>query len=183
MRHNNKLNHLGRTSSHRGAMLANMASSLITHKRITTTVQKAKALRIYVEPLITKAKEDSTHSRRVVFSYLQDKDAVTKLFREVAEKVADRPGGYTRILRTGTRLGDSAELCIIELVDFNELMLTAKGEDKKGTKRRSRRGGDKKPLASAAATKPVKEKQAAATKTAEKEQAAGDTAINENQKD
>ena len=126
MRHNNKLNHLGRTSSHRGAMLANMASSLITHKRITTTLQKAKALRIYVEPLITKAREDSTHSRRVVFSYLQDKVAVTKLFRDVIEKVADRPGGYTRILRTGTRLGDSAEMCIIELVDFNEVMLAAK---------------------------------------------------------
>ena len=157
MRHNNKLNHLGRTSAHRAAMLSNMASSLIIHKRITTTVQKAKALRVYVEPLITKAKEDSTHSRRVVFSYLQDKDAVTMLFREVAEKVADRPGGYTRILRTGTRLGDSAEMCIMELVDFNEVMLSAK-EEKKGRKRRSRRSTDKKEAAPVAEAKPAKKK-------------------------
>jgi large subunit ribosomal protein L17 len=120
MRHNKKFNHLGRKKGHREAMLANMAVSLLLHKRITTTVAKAKALRIYVEPLITKAKNDTTHSRRVVFSYLKDKYAVTELFREVAVKVADRPGGYTRVLKTGTRLGDSAEMCIIELVDFNE---------------------------------------------------------------
>ena len=162
MRHNNKLNHLGRTSSHRKSMLANMASSLIAHKRITTTVAKAKALRIYVEPLITKAKEDTTHSRRVVFSFLQDKVAVTELFRNVAEKIADRPGGYTRILRTGTRLGDSAEMCIIELVDFNETML-AGGEDKKGRKRRSRRGTSKK------AAEPVAEVKTAKSKAAVKE--------------
>jgi len=143
MRHNKKFNHLGRKSAHRQAMLANMASSLIEHKRITTTVAKAKALRMYVEPLITKAKDDTTHSRRVVFSYLQSKEAVSELFREVAAKVADRPGGYTRILKTGNRLGDNAEMCIMELVDFNELMLGGK-EEAKGKKRRSRRSGAKK---------------------------------------
>ena len=144
MRHNKKFNHLGRKSAHRKAMLANMASSLIQHKRITTTVAKAKALRMYVEPLITKSKKDSTHSRRVVFSYLQDKEAVSELFREVAGKIADRPGGYTRILKTGNRLGDNAEMCIIELVDYNEAMLAAKEETAAPKKRRSRRGGAKK---------------------------------------
>ena len=139
MRHRKKLNHLGRTSSHRKAMLANMASSLILHKRITTTVAKAKALRIYVEPLITRSKEDSTHSRRVVFSYLKDKYAVSELFREVSPRVAERPGGYTRILRTGNRLGDNADMCIIELVDYNENMLEAQKE-KKAAGKRSRRG-------------------------------------------
>lgn len=123
MRHNKVINHLGRTSSHRKAMMANMATSLILHKRITTTLAKAKALRSYVEPLITKSKDDSTHSRRVVFSYLQDKTAVSELFREISPKIAERPGGYTRILKTGSRLGDSAEMCIIELVDYNEGML------------------------------------------------------------
>jgi len=113
MRHNKKFNHLSRKTAHRKAMLANMASSLIEHKRISTTVAKAKALRIYVEPLITKAKDDTTHSRRIVFSYLQNKDAVSELFREVAGKIADRPGGYTRILKTGNRLGDNAEMCVI----------------------------------------------------------------------
>lgn len=137
MRHNKTINHLGRTSSHRKAMLSNMASSLILHKRINTTVAKAKALRKYVEPLITKSKEDSTHNRRVVFSYLENKFAVSELFREVAVKVGDRPGGYTRILRTGTRLGDNADMCIIELVDYNEAMLSTK-EAKKKTSRRSR---------------------------------------------
>lgn len=150
MRHNKKFNHLGRKSAHRKAMLANMASSLIEHKRITTTVAKAKALRMYVEPLITKAKNDTTHSRRVVFSYLQDKNAVSELFRDVAAKVADRPGGYTRILKTGNRLGDNAEMCIIELVDFNEAMLAAKEEAAKPKKRRSRRGGAKKTTETAA---------------------------------
>ena len=116
MRHGKKFNHLSRTASHRKAMLSNMASSLIEHKRITTTVAKAKALRKYVEPLITRAKEDTTHSRRIVFSYLQDKESVTTLFNEVAEKVASRPGGYTRIIKTGNRLGDNADMCIIELV-------------------------------------------------------------------
>lgn len=162
MRHNKKFNHLGRKSAHRKAMLANMANSLIEHKRITTTVQKAKALRMYVEPLITKAKDDTTHSRRIVFSYLQNKEAVSELFREVAAKVADRPGGYTRILKTGNRLGDNAEMCIMELVDFNELMMAGKEEAGKGKKRRSRRGTSKKadttaPVAEAKVEKPKAE--------------------------
>ncbi len=143
MRHRKKFNHLGRKSAHRKAMLSNMASSLILHKRIKTTVAKAKALRMYVEPLITKSKEDSTHSRRVVFSYLKDKIAVSELFREISAKVASRPGGYTRILKTGNRLGDNADMCIIELVDYNENMLTAKEEAKAKTTRRSRRGKKK----------------------------------------
>jgi len=137
MRHGKKVNHLSRTSSHRKAMLSNMACSLIEHKRINTTVAKAKALRGFVEPLITKSKTDSTHSRRMVFRSLKNKYAVTELFREVAPKIADRPGGYTRIIRTGNRLGDNAEMCMIELVDFNEIY----GADKaKKTTRRSRRG-------------------------------------------
>jgi len=144
MRHNKKINHLGRTSSHRKALLSNMASSLIASKRISTTLAKAKALRTYVEPLITKAKDDSTHSRRVVFSHLQNKDAVSELFRDVAVRVADRPGGYTRILRTGNRLGDNAEMCIIELVDYNETMLKTSEEAAKPKRRRSRRAGSKK---------------------------------------
>ena len=138
MRHGKKINHLGRTHSHRAAMLSNMATSLILHKRITTTVAKAKALRVYVEPLITRSKDDSTHSRRVVFSYLQDKDAVSILFRDIALKVADRPGGYTRILKTGNRLGDNADMCFIELVDYNENMLPDNSVKKaKTTRRRS----------------------------------------------
>jgi large subunit ribosomal protein L17 len=139
MRHNKKFNHLGRTNTHRQAMLANMASSLVKHKRIFTTTAKAKALRKYIEPLITKSKEDTTHSRRVVFSYLQDKNAVTILFQEISQKVGNRPGGYTRILKTGNRLGDNAAMCFIELVDYNENML--KAADKKTVKatRRSRR--------------------------------------------
>jgi large subunit ribosomal protein L17 len=148
MRHNKKFNHLGRTSSHRKALLSNMANSLIFHKRITTTVAKAKALKIYVEPLITKAKDDSTNSRRVVFEYLKSKTATAMLFREVAEKVGDRPGGYTRILKTGNRLGDNAEMCIIELVDFNENMLAAKESKAKPT--RSRRSAKKKDAVKAA---------------------------------
>jgi len=142
MRHNKKFNHLSRTSSHRKAMLSNMAGSLIENKRITTTVAKAKELRTYVEPLITKAKNDTTHSRRIVFRYLQNKNAVSELFREVADKVGDRPGGYTRILRTGSRYGDNAEMCIIELVDYNETMLASKEEEAaKPKRRRLRRGG------------------------------------------
>ncbi|MCF0207281.1 MAG: 50S ribosomal protein L17 [Bacteroidales bacterium] len=137
MRHNNKVNHLGRKSAHRQAMLSNMASSLILHKRIFTTVAKAKALRVYVEPLITKGKEDTTHSRRVVFSYLGNKEAVKELFLNVVVKVGDRPGGYTRILRTGNRLGDNAEMCMMELVDYNEAMLSSKETKKKV--RRSRK--------------------------------------------
>lgn len=142
MRHNKKINHLGRTSTHRKAMLANMAVSLIRHKRITTTLAKAKALRVYVEPLLTKAKNDTTHSRRTVFSYLQNKEAVTELFRDVAVKIADRPGGYTRILRTGYRFGDNAEMCIIELVDYNENMLVEKTAKKSTRTRRSRKTAD-----------------------------------------
>ncbi|MDD5570737.1 MAG: 50S ribosomal protein L17 [Bacteroidales bacterium] len=141
MRHGKKVNHLGRTSTHRKAMLSNMAASLILHKRIKTTIAKAKSLRKYIEPLITKSKTDSTHSRRIVFSYLQSKEAVTTLFRDVAIKVADRPGGYTRILKTGARLGDAAEMCIMELVDYNENLLAAKQEKKKTA--RTRRGGAK----------------------------------------
>ncbi len=141
MRHGKKNNHLGRTKEHRQAMLSNMSSSLIIHKRISTTLAKAKALRVYVEPLITKAKDNTTHSRRIVFSYLQDKHAVKELFGDVAGKVADRPGGYTRIFKTGNRLGDNAETAIIELVDYNELMLEAKSDKAGKTKtRRSRRG-------------------------------------------
>ena len=154
MRHGKKFNHLSRTAPHRRAMLSNMASSLIQHKRITTTVAKAKALRKYVEPLITKAKDDSTNSRRVVFSYLQDKDSVTTLFNEVAAKVGERPGGYTRIIKTGNRLGDNADMCIIELVDFNELLLGDAKEEKKTT-RRSRRGGKKSIDAAEAKAAPV----------------------------
>jgi large subunit ribosomal protein L17 len=138
MRHNKKNNHLGRKTAHRAAMLSNMASSLIMHKRIFTTVPKAKELRKYVEPLITKSKEDTTHSRREVFSKLQSKTAVTELFQTVSQKVADRPGGYTRIIKTGFRLGDNAAMCFIELVDFNENMLSD-GKAKKAKTRRSRR--------------------------------------------
>ena len=134
MRHNKKFNHLGRTASHRKAMLSNMACSQIKHKRITTTLAKAKALKKYVEPLITRCKNDTTNSRRVVFSYLQDKTIVTELFKEVSVKVADRPGGYTRIIKTGRRLGDDAEMCFIELVDYNENM--AKAPVKKATRTR-----------------------------------------------
>lgn len=147
MRHGKTINHLGRTASHRKAMLSNMASSLILHKRISTTVAKAKALRKYVEPIITKSKTDSTHSRRVVFSYLQDKDTVRILFDEIAEKVNDRPGGYTRIIKMENRLGDNAEMCIMELVDYNELLL----EDKKPAKAKTRRSRGKKKTSDKAA--------------------------------
>lgn len=135
MRHGKKINHLGRQTAHRSAMLSNMANSLVEHKRISTTVAKAKALKRFVEPLITKSKDDTTHNRRVVFSYLKNKEAVSELFRDVAVKVADRPGGYTRIIRTGNRLGDNAEMCIIELVDYNELYNNDKPEKKKRTRR------------------------------------------------
>lgn len=142
MRHGKKINKLGRTHSHRVHMLANMATSLILHKRIATTVAKAKALRVYVEPIINRAKDDSTHSRRTVFSYLQSKEAITELFREISVKIADRPGGYTRILKTGTRLGDNADMCIIELVDYNESYMSAK--DDKGAKSTRRKRSKKK---------------------------------------
>jgi large subunit ribosomal protein L17 len=138
MRHGNKVNHLGRKTGHRKAMLSNMACSLFEHKRITTTLAKAKVLRGFVEPILTKSKTDSTHSRRTVFSYLQNKDVVTELFREIAPKIAERNGGYTRIIRTGFRLGDNAEMCMIELVDFNDIYTNEKA---KKTTRRSRRGG------------------------------------------
>ncbi|QDH77716.1 50S ribosomal protein L17 [Echinicola soli] len=149
MRHGKKFNHLGRKASHRKAMLSNMAASLILHKRISTTLAKAKELRKYVEPLVTRAKEDTTHNRRIAFSYLQDKEAIKALFGEVIEKVANRAGGYTRIIKTGFRLGDNAEMCIIELVDFNELMLKEAKPEKKKT-RRSRRGSGKSEDAEAA---------------------------------
>jgi large subunit ribosomal protein L17 len=148
MRHGRKINHLGRTTAHRHAMLSNMASSLILHKRLTTTVAKAKALRKYVEPMLTKSKEDTTHSRRMVFAALQDKESIKELFGNISGKIANRPGGYTRILKlSDTRLGDNAEMCIIELVDFNETLIESKqaASDKAaaGTTRRSRRGGKK----------------------------------------
>lgn len=155
MRHGKKINHLSRTSAHRKAMLANMANSLIEHKRINTTVAKAKALKVFVEPLITKSKEDTTHNRRVVFSYLKNKNAVTELFREVAAKVGDRPGGYTRIIKTGNRLGDNAEMCMIELVDFNDLYTNAKKEATKSKRRR--RGGSSKTKTEAPAPEVVEE--------------------------
>lgn len=137
MRHNKKFNHLGRKTAHRKAMLSNMASSLIQHKRIATTLAKAKALQVYVEPLLTKSKDDTTHSRRTVFSHLQNKEVVTELFQNVSQKIADRPGGYTRILRTGFRQGDNAEMCIIELVDYNDNMLKEKAAKKAARTRRA----------------------------------------------
>ncbi|PWE01317.1 50S ribosomal protein L17 [Marinilabilia rubra] len=172
MRHRKKFNHLSRTSAHRKAMLSNMASSLILHKRIKTTVAKAKALRMYVEPLINKSKTDNTHSRRIVFSHLQNKEAVSELFREVSEKVANRPGGYTRILKLGNRQGDAAEVCFIELVDFNENMLSDKADGEKKRTRRSRRGGGAKKT-----TTPATEPTAKAVEAAEetKEDKASDS--------
>ena len=157
MRHNKKFNHLGRTASHRNAMLANMACSLIKHKRITTTVAKAKALKKYVEPLLTKSKNDTTNSRRVVFSYLQDKYAITELFKEISVKIADRPGGYTRIIKTGHRLGDNAEMCFIELVDYNENMAKDKAAKKVTRTRRSKKNAAAAPAAEVAAETPAAE--------------------------
>ena len=159
MRHGKKFNHLSRKTAHRKAMLANMACSLIEHKRINTTVAKAKAVRQFVEPLITKSKEDTTHNRRIVFSYLRNKHAVTELFREVSTKVADRPGGYVRIIKLGNRLGDNADMAMVELVDYNEIY-NPKGKKKKSTRRR--RGGKK---AEAVTTPPV-----ADTKSTEEEE-------------
>ncbi len=152
MRHNKKFNHLGRTASHRSAMLSNMACSLIKHKRITTTVAKAKALKKFVEHLITKSKDDTTNSRRVVFSNLQDKFAVTELFKEISVKVADRPGGYTRIIKTGHRLGDNAEMCFIELVDFNENMAKTAAKKTTRTRRSKKSAAVEAPAAPAAET-------------------------------
>ena len=152
MRNGKKINHLGRTAAHRKAMLSNMAASLILHKRLSTTVAKAKALRKYVEPLLTKSKNDTTHSRRTVFAYLQEKEAVKELFDEVSAKIANRPGGYTRILKTGLRLGDNAEMCVIELVDYNEDMLASTGAA--GAKKTRRRAGGAKKKAEGAAEAP-----------------------------
>src|ERR1700722_19442342 len=153
MRHGDKINNLSRTAAHRSALLSNLASQLIGHKRIVTTLAKAKALRTYVEPLITKAKDNTTHQRRVVFSYLQDKDAVTELFSTVATKVAGRPGGYTHIIKLGARVGDNAETALIELVDFNEIYGKGKGEAKEATGKKPRRaGGSRKKAATAEAT-------------------------------
>jgi len=159
MRHGKKVNHLGRTDSHRKAMMANMATSLITHKRITTTLAKAKALRVYVEPLLTKSKNDTTHSRRTVFSYLQDKDAVSELFRDVAAKIANRPGGYTRIIKLENRLGDNAEMALIELVDYNTTYTKdGAAAAKKSTRRRgSGKGGAAKAAPAAKAEAPVED--------------------------
>ena len=157
MRHNKKFNHLGRTASHRSAMLSNMACSLIKHKRITTTVAKAKALKKFVEPLITKSKEDTTNSRRVVFSNLQDKIAVTELFKEISVKIADRPGGYTRIIKTGNRLGDNAEMCFIELVDYNANMAKEKVAKKATRTRRSKKSAAAETAAPAAVEAPATE--------------------------
>ena len=167
MRHQKKFKHLGRKSAHRKAMLSNMAASLIMHKRIHTTVAKAKALRVYVEPLITKSKEDTTHSRRTVFSYLQNKEAVTELFREISKKIMERPGGYTRILKTGNRFGDNAEMCLIELVDYNEAMLSPKDDGKVKSTRR-RRAGSKKSAEDATEAKPAAKKPEAVAKPAPK---------------
>ena len=153
MRHNKAINHLGRKSGHRKALLANMSCSLIQHKRITTTLAKAKALRSYVEPLITKSKDDSTHSRRIVFSYLKDKTAVAELFRTIAPKIADRPGGYLRILHVGFRQGDGSEMALIEFVDFNEAALAAPKETKKATRRSRAKKAEAAPAAEAEAPK------------------------------
>jgi len=158
MRHGKKGNHLGRKTAHRKSMLANMACSLIEHKRINTTVAKAKALKQFVEPLVTKSKEDTTHNRRIVFSRLRQKEAVSELFREVAVKVGDRPGGYTRIIRLGNRLGDNAEMAMIELVDYNELYNAGKPAKKKST-RRGRRGGAKKATAAVTPATDAKEEE------------------------
>lgn len=190
MRHGKSFNHLGRTASHRQAMLSNMASSLITNKRITTTVAKAKALRKYVEPIITKAKNDTTQSRRVVFSYLQDKGSVQVLFDEVAAKIADRPGGYTRIIKLAdTRLGDSSEMCIIELVDYNDLLLSDTDTAKTKTRRSRRGGGSKKAAegaenteASAKAAKKSEKKEAAPKKEEPTAKAEGEEASSDEEK-
>jgi large subunit ribosomal protein L17 len=177
MRHSRVINHLGRTSSHRKSMLANMASSLILHKRISTTTAKAKALRTYVEPLITKSKEDSTHSRRVVFSYLKDKEAVSELFRDISPKISERPGGYTRILKIGNRIGDNADMCILELVDYNVAMLS--GEVAKTKTTRRRRTTKKNDEAGAAAKAPKAPKAKAEKPATKVDKKAGEAASEE----
>ncbi len=180
MKHGKKFNHLGRKSQHRKATLMNLANSLIVHKRIKTTVAKAKALRLFVEPLITKSKEDSTHSRRIVFSYLKDKESVTTLFRDVSAKVADRPGGYTRIIKIGTRYGDNAEMCYIELVDYNENLLTSKKAAKKTTRRsRSKKTNTTQAIQT---TDEVNEIQSEEVKTSEVKDEVSDTTVVEEKK-
>ena len=174
MRHRKSFNHLGRTSSHRHALLSNLANSLILHKRISTTLAKAKALRVYVEPILTRAKSDTTHNRREVFSLLQSKSVITELFRDIVIKIGDRPGGYTRILKTGNRLGDNAEMCIIELVDYNESMLST-GKKEAGKKRRSRKKSD-----STTAESSKKEVTTPKTETKVVESAAVETETEEN---
>ncbi|MDR9456427.1 MAG: 50S ribosomal protein L17 [Salegentibacter sp.] len=166
MRHGKKINHLGRKTAHRKSMLANMACSLIEHKRINTTVAKAKALKVFVEPLVTKSKEDTTHNRRIVFSKLRQKEAVAELFREVAPKVGDRPGGYTRVIKLGNRLGDNADMALIELVDYNETYNLTKPEKKKST----RRAGKKKPSEAAAPKAETKTEEKSSSKEDKKEE-------------
>lgn len=177
MRHGKKFNHLGRTASHRKAMLANMASSLIEHKRINTTLTKAKALRKFVEPLVTKSKVDNTHNRRMTFRYLRSKDAVSELFREVAPKVADRPGGYTRIIKLGTRKGDNSEMALIELVDYNELYSSE--PSKKKRTRRSRRGGGKKKEQTQGASAQTEAKESSESNEEQSKQTDSDSGQNE----
>ena len=175
MRHGRKINHLSRKSAHRKAMLQNMATSLILHKRIHTTLAKAKALRTYIEPLITKSKDDTTHSRRIIFSQLQSKEAVTELFRDISVKVADRPGGYTRIIKIGNRLGDNAELCMMELVDFNENLLGDKQAKTKPTRKRRSTAKKKTEEAEKVVDIPAKKKETVETEETEKtEIASGD---------
>lgn len=191
MRHGKKVNHLGRTSSHRKALMANMACSLIEHKRINTTLAKARELRKYIEPLITKGKKDETHSRRMVFSYLQNKDAVKALFGEIATKVGDRPGGYTRIIKLGNRLGDAAEMCMIELVDFNTIYsANGKAEATAAKKPRTRRAGKKKaedtveePVAEQAVEAEVKAEEKTAEPKAAKKPAAKKPAAKKDEKE
>ncbi len=191
MRHGKKINHLGRTSAHRKALMANMACSLIEHKRINTTLAKARELRKYIEPLITKGKKDETHSRRMVFSYLQNKDAVKALFGEIATKVGDRPGGYTRIIKLGNRLGDAAEMCMIELVDFNTIYsANGKAEAAAAKKPRTRRAGKKKaedtveePVAEQAVEAEVKAEEKAAEPKAAKKPAAKKPAAKKDEKE
>jgi large subunit ribosomal protein L17 len=179
MRHSRVINHLGRTSSHRKAMLANMATSLILHKRITTTTAKAKALRSYVEPLITKSKEDSTHSRRMVFSYLKDKEAVAELFRDISPKIGERPGGYTRILKLGHRIGDNADMCILELVDYNEAMLGGEAAKTKSTRRRRSPKKQEAAASETAAPKAAKAKTIKAEEPSKKVEEAKGEAVSE----
>jgi large subunit ribosomal protein L17 len=179
MRHNRVINHLGRTSSHRKSMLSNMATSLILHKRITTTTAKAKALRMFVEPIITKSKEDSTHSRRIVFSYLKDKTAVAELFREVSPKIAERKGGYTRILKIGNRIGDNADMCIMELVDYNEAMLGGEAAKTKTSRRRRTTKKKDDVVAETKAPKAIKAKVEKTEKPAAKSEESADDSVPE----